>query len=77
MSYSPSYSLQLTHCHSCQLGHTYHPPPHRHYTHHVLLALVLAASVLTTIVLIASVLAVSYSSSHLIIWYNILLFLTL
>jgi len=43
-----------------------------------LLALVLAARVVTTIVLIDSVrVAVSHSSSRLVVWHNILLFLTL
>jgi len=48
---SPTWSLQLTRCHSCQHGRARHPP-HPHHTCSGLLAIVLATWVLPAILLI-------------------------
>jgi hypothetical protein len=68
-----SYSLSFLPAGSCP------HPPHRHHTRRVLLALVLAARVLTTIVLIDSAYSQYLTRHHnrLVVWHNIPLFPTL
>jgi len=63
-SYLPSYLPHLTCSHSCQLHRASHPPPHRHHTHRIMLALVLAAMILTTTLPTDTALVVSHLSSH-------------